>query len=581
MPDEKIFLNYRPGDTSFILKVPFDKKERAKRIGGVWDQTAKGWRFPVDTGLWEQIRRNFGGKGDLLVDRAFLDKIAAVEENQRRFEGMRRLAEEDSPIDFAVPGVALDGKNPLFNYQKWGVKCAAMAEDGFLIGDQPGLGKTAQALAIAILRRNRGEISNCLIICPASLKYNWLDEIAKFTRERALVIDGTAKERRQKWMAAGYFFKITNYETIVNDLFVPADPRLKARKAPLPADEVAFRKYMQGQYAMVCCDEIHALKHFDSQRTQAVKQLRARYRLGLSGTPIDGRLEELHSIFQFLKPGLFENRRAFLEKHAQFDPFGRVIGYFNVQEVRDRISPYYLRRLKEKVLQDLPPKLFKDVYVELKKPEMGVYKDLIQGSHEITEEAEAITRIMRVRQFLDFPEIIDLRNPSAKFLALADLLEELVDGNREKALIFTQYKQVLDRLVKNLAGRYNIAQIHGDIDPKERVEIVKRFNDGPDAQILIGTDAMSTGLNIGGAHAVIHYEDNFSPALMQQRNDRAHRATTRHNVTIYRFICKGTIEEHFRRALGDKMELNNRVLDENCTEFGTDGLRGLDLLKYL
>ena len=288
MPDEKIFLNYRPGDTSFILKVPFDKKERAKRIGGVWDQTAKGWRFPVDTGLWEQIRRNFGGKGDLLVDRAFLDKIAAVEENQRRFEGMRRLAEEDSPIDFAVPGVALDGKNPLFNYQKWGVKCAAMAEDGFLIGDQPGLGKTAQALAIAILRRNRGEISNCLIICPASLKYNWLDEIAKFTRERALVIDGTAKERRQKWMAAGYFFKITNYETFVNDLFVPADPRLKARKAPLPADEVAFRKYMQGQYAMVCCDEIHALKHFDSQRTQAVKQLRARYRLGLSGIPAGG-----------------------------------------------------------------------------------------------------------------------------------------------------------------------------------------------------------------------------------------------------------------------------------------------------
>lgn len=876
MPDEKVYLNYRPGDTSFILRVPFSKKDRAKKIGGVWDQAAKGWRFPVDAGLWQQIRQAFGGNGDLLVDRAFLDKLQAVEDNQRRFAEMKRLAEEDNPIDFEVPGIALNGKNPLFNYQKWGVKCAAMAEDGFLIGDVMGLGKaevvdnrvftpegrkrigdlkpgdrvigsdgkptrvtavypqgvldifeltfsdgstikcsgehlwtvydhrddcprtftvnemldqacgdayykdakgrgrwrlplvreiyfevfshsspvnphllgillgndaegagatiralaeiglddkivlaqagigrddkfipdeykygesyerrrllqglfetlgddknpaelrvpsrrlaldikevietlggvarlcperpkdgavayrlktsipygrafdpdlphgramarilqdirpagkaecvciavdapdhlyvtehclvthnTIQGIATAILRRQRGEISNCLVICPASLKYNWLDEIAKFTTERALVIDGTAKERRQKWMAAGYFFKIANYETIVNDLFVPTDPRVKARKAPLPVDEIAFRKYMQGANDMLLLDEIHACKHYESQRTQAVKQLRAKYRLGLSGTPIDGRLEELHSIFQFLKPGLFENRRLFLEKHAQFDGFGRVTGYFNVQEVRDRIAPYYLRRLKENVLKDLPPKLFKDIYVELPKPEMGVYKDLIRGAHEITEEAEAITRLMRVRQFLDFPEIIDLHNPSAKFEALSALLEELVYGNGEKAIVFTQYKEALDRIVKNLAGRYRIAQIHGGIGAKERVEIVKDFNESKTLQLLVGTDAMSTGLNIGGAHAVIHYEDSFSPAIMQQRNDRAHRATTRHTVTVYRFVCVGTVEEKFRRALGDKMDLNNRVLDENCGEFGSTGLRAIDILKYL
>ena len=580
MSDQKIHLLHSPEDHHFYLEVPFELKDRVKSIGGNWSQSRKAWKFPVDLQIWEQIKSTFGGKGDLLVARSFLSKIESLKKEQEEFFKIRALAEEDSPIDFSVPGISLNGKNPLFNYQKYGIKCGTMVGDGFLIGDQPGLGKSIQAIGIALERKRLGQISNCLIVCLASLKYNWLDEIAKFTNEKALVVDGSPSDRHMKWMASGYFFKIANYETIVGDLYVDSNPRHKNKKI-LSREDSEFRKYMQSQFDMVVVDEIHAIKHHSSRRTEAVKQLKPIYRVGLSGTPIDGRLEELHSIFGFLKPGLFESRSKFMDNHAIKDHFGQVTGYYGVQEVRDKINPYYIRRLKEKVLKDLPPKLYKDIYVDLPEKEMKIYKDLISGASEITEEDAALTRLIRVRQFLNFPEIIRMRNSSYKFLSLAALLEELVDENHDKVIIFTQFHETLDLLVKNLRSKYNILQIHGGVPANERTEIVKRFNSDPEEQILIGTDAMSTGLNIGGANDVIMYEDNFSPAIMQQREDRAHRATTRHNVTIYRFICRGTIEEKVRKALGNKMSLNNQVLDEDCKTFGVDNLSSLDLLQYL
>lgn len=580
MSDSIVRLRYEEGQSEFRLEVPYDLKDRVKEIGGRWEQSSKSWKFPVDVNLWDQIRETFGGSGNLLVAKTFLKRIESLKKEQEEFAILKEKAEEDTPIEFSVPGISLNGKNPLFNYQKWGIKCGALVGDGFLIGDQPGLGKSIQALGIALEHKRLGNISNCLIVCLASLKYNWLDEIKKFTGETALVVDGSPEKRRKKWMAQGYFFKICNYETIVSDFYIDTNPR-HTNKKDLSKEEISFRKYMREQFDLIIVDEIHAIKHHSSKRTEALKQLVSRYRVGLSGTPVDGKLEELHSIFGFLKPGLFESRSKFLDNHAIYDYFGGITGYHGVQEVRKKIFPYYLRRLKENVLKDLPPKLYKDIYVELPPAERKVYKELISGAHEITSEDLALTRIMRVRQFLNFPEIIGLHNSSYKFLALADLLEELVVENGEKVIIFTQYMETLERIVKNLKSRFKISQIHGGVGTKERVEIVKKFNTDPSEQILIGTDAMSTGLNIGGASAVIHFEDNFSPAIMQQRNDRAHRATTRHNVTVYRFIVKGTVEENVRQALGNKMDLNNQVLDENCSEFGLGSLSNLELLKLL
>lgn len=585
----KLEILYNEADPYFILRVPFEKRKEVQKIGGVWDPSKKGWKFAIDLKIWNDIKQQFGGSGGT-VPKRLLVRLENLEKEQKKFLEFKAIAEEDNPVDYAVEGISLNGKNPLFNYQKWGIKCGLMVGDGFLIGDSPGLGKSIQSLGIALQRKKEGNVNTCLIVCLASLKYNWLSEIEKFTKERALVIDGSVEERRKKWCADGYFFKIVNYEILVKDLFIEkmektmryGRPEFERKtKQNLSPEEIEFRKYMQKQFDMVIVDEIHAIKAHKSQRTRALKQLKAKYRLGLSGTPIDGRLEELHSIFEFLKPGLFESKARFMERHAIFDNFGNPKAYIHVQEVRDKIVPYYIRRQKEKVLKDLPEKLHKDIYVELGKAEYRLYKDIIKGAHEITEEEQAAVRILRTRQFLDFPELLGMHNKSDKFLALSDLLTELIESNREKVLIFTQYRQVLDLILFNLKNRYNVLQIHGDVGAKERVDIVNKFNEDRKYQILIGTDAMSTGLNIGGANSVINYDDSFSPAVMQQRADRAHRATTRHNVTVYRFICTNTIEENIRKVLGNKMDLNNSVLDENCTEFGVRNLTNLELIKYL
>ena len=436
---------------------------------------------------------------------------------------------------------------------------------------------TIQGLAIAIERKNRGEIKNCLIVCPASLKYNWLDEIHKFTKEKALVIGHKAKnkeEREKQWIADGYFFKIVNYELVARDLYV--EPKKTDNR-------ISCANVVLKSFDMCIWDECQYLKHHSSARTQACRAIQAKYRIGLSGTPIDGKLEEIHSIFQILKPGLFVNKTQFMARYAEYDYFGSVKGYHRVNEVRDKIAPYYLRRLKEVVFKDLPPKIFKDLHVELSDKNMKDYKRIANGKSDITAEAAAAELVIRARQFLDFPEIIGMHNSSDKYKVFKELMDSLVMDNNEKTIVFTQYTNTIKYLIQNLKsdGYKHILVIDGSVPSEERQEICKKFNGEDKPYILIMSDAGCTGLNLQEAKNVVHYTDNFSPAVMQQRNDRAHRATTKHTVVIYRFICDGTIDEHVRGILGQKMAINNAMLDEHCSEFSIGDMSALELMSCL
>jgi len=271
-----------------------------------------------------------------------------------------------------------------------------------------------------------------------------------------------------------------------------------------------------------------------------------------------------------------------MERYAEYDYFGAVKGYHHIKEVSDKISPYYLRRKKEEVLKDLPPKLFKDMHVELSPKNMKAYKDLVKKKNDITENASAAELLIRARQFLDFPEILGLHNSSDKYVIFKELVDELVKENGQKILVFSQYTNTIHWLVKNLEEEYSgIQVIDGSVDAEERQEICRKFNNDDKYNILILSDAGCTGLNLASASAVLHYTDSFSPAVQQQRNDRAHRAITRHSVTIYRFITDGTIEEHVRGILARKMAVNNALLGEDCDEFSVAGMSALELLSCL
>ena len=424
---------------------------------------------------------------------------------------------------------------------------------------------SVQAIGIAVWRKKFNGAKRCLIVSPASVKYNWLEELELWTDEKFTIIDGPPNKREEQWSRNTYF-TVVNPELIVRDY-----------------DDIME---IQTCFDIIIIDEIHMLKSWKSKRSKFMKKLKLSengLRIGLSGTPIDGKLEDLHSIFEFLVPSLFTTRGKFLDRYAIRDEYNAVTGYINVDEVRSTIEPYFLRRLKEEVAKELPEKIFKNVYVELSTEERKIYNAIRNHTHEITQEAEAITAILRARQFCDAPVLVDeYPEFGAKYEVCMELLEEVI-GNGHKVLVFSMFEQMVDRLYVQFEKRgWKSSKITGRVKQKDRPTIAREFNEDPTIDICVMDEAGATGLNFQGASYVLHYDDNWSPAIMKQRTDRAHRLTTKHTVTVINFICKDTIEDRVRNVLTNKDELSASAIGddmESVCAIKTLGVK--DALKLL
>jgi len=311
-----------------------------------------------------------------------------------------------------------------------------------------------------------------------------------------------------------------------------------------------------------------AIKTHSSQRSRAVKSVKAKFRMALTGTPMDGRLEELHSVMQFVMPGLFQSKSRFLQKHAVFDYFGRVIRYKGIDVVRERIRPFFIRRLKQDVLKDLPDKVYENRYIELSPEEQRIYNEIADRSHEITEDVEAMTAVIRCKQFCDYPKLIDVEvKKSSKFESFREVIDELVILNGHKVVVFSQYAQMNVYLIEMLEGMgLKYLYIWGGTDTKERASMQAKFNTDSSIDMMIGTDAMSTGLNFTAADIVINYDDFWSPSVMDQRADRTHRIGQKNVVTVVNFVCKDTIEERIRDVLFNKADVTSQTLGDGTDE---------------
>jgi len=393
---------------------------------------------------------------------------------------------------------------------------------------------TLQAIATALYLKDRGLAKNALCVTPASLKYNWPIEIEKFTDERYVVIDGPPKDRISQWLRDDVFFYVVNYELILEDLFggrnyeprATDKPETIARKLKLKAAAEKRERILgpvrRRMWDFISIDEAHAIKHHGSKRARNVKRLRSHYRMALTGTPIDGRLEELHSIMDWVAPGLLGSKTRFYQRHVETDFWGKVTGYKRIDEVRERIQPFYIRRLKKQVLQDLPDKIYQNRVVVLSSEERKLYNALAKGGHEATEDVEAMVAIIRCKQFCDCPSLVDdTCKRSSKMDALRDILEEIVSLSGNKAILFSQYKMMLDILVPLLEDMgLQYLRIDGDTPKKDRAEMQAVFRDDDTIDMMVGTDAMSTGLNLEAASYVVNYDDFWSPSIMSQREDR-------------------------------------------------------------
>jgi hypothetical protein len=480
--------------------------------------------------------------------------------------------------------------NQLRPYQAHGVEWLAdVAQRGFhgLLADDMGLGKTLQALAFcAWLRKNvkardavggprppgDGPSQNfqrtpSLVVCPTSLVTNWLREAARFTPHlRAL--DLTGSDRAEKWaMRHEHDLLVTSYAILRRDIEL----------------------YRADEFALVVLDEAQHIKNRGSQNAQSAKALRARHRLILTGTPLENSVLDLWSLYDFLLPGYLGSAAEFRERYET--PLTKAPDARTMERLRQRVHPFFLRRKKEDVLTELPPKLDFPTLCELTNEQGEVYRAVLaQGRREVFEHSgkagkgrdrmAVLTTLLRLRQVcchLDLlpgwgkeeggskkvegataesalPPSPRWKEPSAKMERTFELIDEAIDGGH-RVLLFSQFVRVL-HLLREEAGRREIRFCYLDGQTVGRQAEVDRFqNDAAIPLFFISLKAGGTGLNLTGADTVIHFDPWWNPAVEEQATSRAHRMGQARRVQAYKLIAAGTVEEKIQALQARKREL--------------------------
>ena len=474
--------------------------------------------------------------------------------------------------DYEVPAAQADILRPYQVYgYKW-LRTLAAAGFGGILADEMGLGKTLQAITFLQAVKESGDSGPSLIVCPASLVYNWQEEFQHFAPSlNVLPVAGPAPVRKS-YLAdaleenADIDAYITSYDLLRQDI-------------------AAYEKL---RFSVMILDEAQYIKNQKAGMTKAVKVVQARTRLALTGTPIENRLAELWSIFDFLMPGFLYSYPEFLRKFET--PITKNHEPAPVERLKRMTAPFILRRLKSDVLKDLPPKLEEVRYSRFESEQRKVYdgqvvrmKQMIAQSGQTGEERMRIfAELMRIRQICCDPALIfeDYSGGSAKRAACMELVQSAMGGGH-RMLIFSQFTSMLSLLEEDLnRERIPYYKIVGATPKEQRIRLVKAFNEGETPVFLISLKAGGTGLNLTGADVVIHYDPWWNVAAQNQATDRAHRIGQRNQVTVYRMIVKGTIEEKILAMQEAKKDLADAILSgESESLFSLSNEELLELLE--
>ena len=443
-------------------------------------------------------------------------------------------------------------------FQYAGIRFAKYALHNFrgaLIADDMGLGKTFQALSLVAMHE---KLASVLVICPNTLKYTWASEVEKHYPELTYtVIAGNAPKRQELWATESQL-KIVNYEALIRDM----EPRLVV-------------------WDLIIADEAGAfIKSYKAQRTKTVKKLHRRYSLALSGTPLENNLDELHSVMDFVIPGLLGPGWLFHQQHAVKDPYGVIRGWRGINEVRERIGPYYIRRTKKQVLPELPDKVYNDVQLEMTPAEWNLYDAIREQIKEKIAEnpklsvPNILVEILRLKQATcDARLLTDEHIPSTKMEAIGDLLTA---AGEHKVVLFTQFSQ----LARFIQQDIDCPIIDGNVPPEERQSIINNFQ-GEKYACLVSTDAGAYGITLTAADIIVHIDAGWNPAKMRQREDRLHRIGQKNSVQVINLICRRTVDEKVRQIIFKKLDLVKAVLDENAPEEDASHIERSDLFRLL
>lgn len=500
----------------------------------------------------------------LYLDSQMNDKAALQMERSRDFRALIRNMKTVEDNDFEVPD---NLKNVLRSYQKKGFMWLKTLEaNGFggILADDMGLGKTLQVIAFLLSQKEEGRQSPNLIVCPASLIYNWENEIHRFAPSlKAKVIAGNGEERanliagiRNEGESAVY---ITSYELLRRDIELYGDI----------------------QFDCQVIDEAQYIKNHSTKAAHAVKEIQASFKAALTGTPIENRLSELWSIFDYLMPGFlysYEQFRRRIEKPVVSDGDRDAM-----ERLQKMIAPFILRRLKSDVLKDLPEKIEENLMTRLEGEQRELYDAQVHNLKMMLSKQDeddfnkskiaVLAQLTRLRQLCCDPALVyeGYNGGASKVQLCKDLVTNSIESGH-KILIFSQFTSMLEILEDELRKeKIDYYKLTGSTSKEERIQLVETFN-RPENQVsvfLISLKAGGTGLNLTAADIVIHFDPWWNLAAQNQATDRAHRIGQQNVVNVYKLIAKDTIEENILKLQEKKRELSDVVLSGDGVGTGT------------
>jgi SNF2 family DNA or RNA helicase len=449
-------------------------------------------------------------------------------------------------------------KVPLYPYQVRGALFAAY-RGRCILGDDMGLGKTVQTMAgVELLARERG-IERVLVVAPASVKYQWESEIKRFTDRPVQVIEGANKTRQNQY-SQPTFYRLINYELVLRDL-----DQLNAWQPDL-----------------IVLDEAQRIKNWESKISRAVKRLRSRYALVLTGTPLENKLEELYSIVQFVDDRRLGPAFQFLHDHRVLDDEGNLKGYRNLDKLREKLEPILLRRTRAEVLSQLPERTDTTLYVEMTEAQRVPYQEQqvtlaqLLGKKYLTEldRRRILACIANMRMLCDSTFLYDKQtNVSPKLEEFAELVADLLGAGPHKVVVFSQWEVMLRKAAEVLDGlKVGHVLLHGSVPGKDRRELLERFGQDENCRVFLSTDAGGTGLNLQTADTVINLEAPWNPAVLEQRIARVHRMGQHRPVQVFNLVTRDSIEERVLRTLNQKQSLFDGVFEGTADEVNFEAL---------
>lgn len=488
------------------------------------------------------------------LDKVFSDKRLKLYKD-KDFAALTERILNPSITGFAIPDEVNAELRP---YQvtgyKW-LRTLAESELGGILADDMGLGKTLQSIVFMasglVESKEKGEPSpHYLIICPTSLTYNWLDEIENFTPFiNAIVVSGTPAERKDI---------IEQYEKY--DVLITSYPLIRRD----------IKSHETINFNAVFIDEAQFIKNDSSLNAKSVKQVNAKHKFALTGTPIENSLSELWSIFDFIMPGYLYNHNKFVEVYEK--PILKN-DKEALAELHQHISPFILRRMKKDVLTELPDKYETKMLTELSEEQKKIYLSYLANikndiQSELSEggldrsRIKILAALTRLRQICCHPSTFldNYQGGSGKLDLLMEIIPDAI-ANEHRILVFSQFTSML-KIIEDELKDMNIPYFYleGSTPTLERNDIVKRFNNGEGKVFLISLKAGGTGLNLIGADTVIHYDPWWNPAVEDQATDRVYRIGQQNKVNVIKLITKGTIEEKIYKLQRKKRELSDSII---------------------